>query len=71
MNFSQASYILAQHGSDTFPTMARLPRVVVVDVPHHVTQRGNARQRADERSYLSARFFPSLITRRRMRLIRV
>jgi putative transposase len=23
--------------------MARLPRVVVVDVPHHVTQRGNAR----------------------------
>jgi putative transposase len=24
--------------------MARLPRVVVVDVPYHVTQRGNARQ---------------------------
>jgi len=24
--------------------MARFPRVVVVDVPHHVTQRGNARQ---------------------------
>ena len=24
--------------------MARLPRVVIVDVPHHVTQRGNARQ---------------------------
>jgi putative transposase len=24
--------------------MARLPRVVVIDVPHHVTQRGNARQ---------------------------
>jgi putative transposase len=24
--------------------MARLPRVVVADVPHHVTQRGNARQ---------------------------
>src|SRR5215831_9314990 len=24
--------------------MARLPRVVAVDVPHHVTQRGNARQ---------------------------
>ncbi len=24
--------------------MARLPRVVVVDVPHHVTQRGNSRQ---------------------------
>ena len=27
-----------------FVFMARLPRVVVVDVPHHVTQRGNARQ---------------------------
>jgi hypothetical protein len=24
--------------------MARLLRVVIVDVPHHVTQRGNARQ---------------------------
>lgn len=24
--------------------MARLPRIVVVDVAHHVTQRGNARQ---------------------------
>jgi putative transposase len=24
--------------------MARIARVVVVDVPHHVTQRGNARQ---------------------------
>jgi len=24
--------------------MARLARVVAVDVPHHVTQRGNARQ---------------------------
>ena len=24
--------------------MARLPRVVVIDVPHHVTQRGNAQQ---------------------------
>ncbi|HWZ43251.1 MAG TPA: transposase [Candidatus Saccharimonadales bacterium] len=24
--------------------MARLPRVIAVDVPHHVTQRGNARQ---------------------------
>ena len=24
--------------------MARLPRVVAIDVPHHVTQRGNARQ---------------------------
>ena len=27
-----------------FQDMARLPRVVVVDVPHHVTQRRNARQ---------------------------
>jgi len=27
-----------------FLSMARLPRVVIVDVPHHVTQRGNARQ---------------------------
>ena len=24
--------------------MARLPRVVITDVAHHVTQRGNARQ---------------------------
>ena len=24
--------------------MTRFPRVVAVDVPHHVTQRGNARQ---------------------------
>lgn len=37
--------------------MARLPRVVVVDVAHHVTQRGNARQvilssDADRRTYL-------------------
>ena len=37
--------------------MARLPRVVVVDVPHHVTQRGNARQviladDADRAAYL-------------------
>jgi|SRR5579862_265331 len=24
--------------------MARFPRVVVVDIPHHITQRGNARQ---------------------------
>jgi hypothetical protein len=24
--------------------VARLPRVIAVDVPHHVTQRGNARQ---------------------------
>ena len=38
--------------------MARLPRVVVVDVPHHVTQRGNARQAifatdADRLTYLA------------------
>ena len=37
--------------------MARLPRVVIVDVPHHVTQRGNARQvilasEADRITYL-------------------
>ena len=37
--------------------MARLPRVVIVDVPHHVTQRGNARQvilacDADRATYL-------------------
>jgi putative transposase len=37
--------------------MARLPRVVVTGVPHHVTQRGNARQviftgRADRTTYL-------------------
>jgi putative transposase len=37
--------------------MARFPRVVVVDVPHHVTQRGNARQvilasDADRATYL-------------------
>lgn len=28
----------------SFLNMARLPRVVVVDVAHHITQRGNARQ---------------------------
>ncbi len=38
--------------------MARLPRVVIVDVPHHVTQRGNARQvilasDADRLTYLA------------------
>ena len=38
--------------------MARLPRVVVVDVPHHVTQRGNAQQivfssDADRLTYLA------------------
>jgi putative transposase len=37
--------------------MARLPRVVVLDVAHHVTQRGNARQvifgeDTDRRTYL-------------------
>ncbi len=37
--------------------MARLPRIVVPGVPHHVTQRGNRRQRvffsdADYRLYL-------------------
>ena len=37
--------------------MARLPRVVVVEVPHHVTQRGNAQQvifaqDADRNTYL-------------------
>jgi len=26
------------------PRMARLPRVVIADVAHHVTQRGNGRQ---------------------------
>jgi putative transposase len=38
--------------------MARFPRVVAVDVPHHITQRGNARQvilgsDADRRVYMS------------------
>jgi putative transposase len=38
--------------------MARLPRIVVVDVPHHITQRGNARQvilgsDADRATYLA------------------
>jgi putative transposase len=28
----------------SFLSRARLPRVVIVDVPHHITQRGNARQ---------------------------
>jgi putative transposase len=37
--------------------MARLPRIVIADVPHHVTQRGNARQvilasDADRMTYL-------------------
>lgn len=34
--------------------MARRPRVVVVDVPHHITQRGNARQviLADQSDFL-------------------
>jgi REP element-mobilizing transposase RayT len=30
--------------SATFTDVARLARAIVVDVPHHVTQRGNARQ---------------------------
>ena len=30
--------------SDIFLRMARFPRVVVEDVPHHAMQRGNARQ---------------------------
>ena len=30
--------------SDIFSLMARLPRVVITNVAHHVTQRGNARQ---------------------------
>jgi putative transposase len=30
--------------SDILSTMARLSRIVIVNVPHHVTQRGNARQ---------------------------
>jgi putative transposase len=43
--------------SDIFLAMARFARVVVVDVPHHVTQRGNARQvilsdNADRVAYL-------------------
>ena len=38
--------------------MARFPRVVVVDVPHHVTQRGNAQQGilatdTDRRTYMA------------------
>jgi putative transposase len=38
--------------------MARFPRVVAVGVPHHVTQRGNARQvilatDTDRRAYLA------------------
>jgi len=35
---------VGQHHLCYFLTMARLPRIVVADVPHHVTQRGNARQ---------------------------
>jgi hypothetical protein len=30
--------------SDIFSTVARLARVIAVNTPHHVTQRGNARQ---------------------------
>jgi len=36
--------IATESFSDMFLEMARLPRVVIVDVAHHVTQRGNARQ---------------------------
>ena len=41
-----------------FSGVARFARVVVPDVPHHVTQRGNARQvilgdGADRRTYLA------------------
>ena len=44
--------------------MARLPRVVAVEVPHHVTQRGNARQTvfahaADRFTYLGLGAGPS------------
>jgi hypothetical protein len=40
---------IAISGSHTIPSLlglavARFARVVIVDVPHHVTQRGNARQ---------------------------
>src|SRR5271168_4614251 len=30
--------------SDILSVMARLARIAVVNIPHHVTQRGNARQ---------------------------
>jgi putative transposase len=40
MNYPQAF----PQSSAIFPSMARLPRVVVTGVPYHVTQRGNARQ---------------------------
>jgi hypothetical protein len=41
-----------------FPIVARLTRVIAVDVPHHVTQRGNARRSvldcdADRMAYLN------------------
>ena len=44
--------------SDIFLLMARFPRVVAVDVPDHVTQRGNARQvilasEADRLTYMA------------------
>jgi hypothetical protein len=28
----------------SIPYMARLPRIVITSIPHHVTQRGNGRQ---------------------------
>ena len=44
-----------------YPDMARLPRAVAVDCPHHVTQRGNGRQdvffaERDREVYLDAFF---------------
>jgi hypothetical protein len=30
--------------SDTFFLRARLSRIAILNIPHHVTQRGNARQ---------------------------
>jgi|GEM_PF-4371502 len=41
--------------------MGRFPRVVVVDVPHHVTQRGNARQEKWGMSRLSPNYVPNYV----------
>src|SRR5208282_5906042 len=41
---SELAGVCAPHPVCYLRAMARLPRVVIVDVPHHVTQRGNARQ---------------------------